>query len=128
MNVGESGTATIDAREVWNATGIRLAAGCRYRLVAEGEWLDWAVTCDAEGYESVNVLQRSFEHQRRAPGERWFALMGALTRDDRAAFRIGKESTLVPETSGELLCFANDVKLAYWNNHGEIRLTVTRIE
>jgi hypothetical protein len=54
MEIGESATAMIDAREPWNETGIRLVAGEQYRFHAEGEWVDWFVTCDADGYDSVN--------------------------------------------------------------------------
>ena len=28
--------------------------------------------------------------------------------------------------SGELICFANDAHTLYWNNHGDIQVTVTR--
>lgn len=126
MNLNESAVALIDARAEWNATGITLTAGERFHLVAEGQWIDWTITCDADGYDSQNLVQRMSENLRRAPHERWFALMGALTRDDNAVFRIGREHFFIPETSGELLCFANDVSVAYWNNHGQLRLTVTR--
>jgi hypothetical protein len=126
MGVGESATATLEARRRWNDTGITLVAGQEYQFRAEGTWIDWFVTCDAEGYESINAVQRLSESLRRAPSERWFALMGTIDRDTRGLFHIGREAIFSPCSSGVLCCFANDVSLAYWNNFGAIRLTVTR--
>lgn len=128
MEIGGFSVAEIHAREKWNATGIPLVAGHRYHFVSEGEWLDWTIACDADGYESANLIQRIAEPLRRVRTERWFVLMGALTRYDAAAFRIGKETIATPNASGELFCFANDVWFAYCNNHGALRLRVTRIE
>jgi len=31
-----------------------------------------------------------------------------------------------PKSTGLLYCFANDVSFMYWNNEGEIQLTVSR--
>ncbi len=128
MEAGETRTAEVDSREEWNATGIRLNAGEQYHFRAEGEWIDWTVTCDADGYDSINFVQRHSEPLRRVPSERWFVLIGSIGREDGEVFRIGTETTYSPRSSGELFGFANDVSLAYWNNHGTVRLTVTRLE
>jgi hypothetical protein len=127
MEIGESAVVVIAAREPWNDTGLRLIAGARYHFKVEGQWVDWFVTCDADGYESVNLVQKLSQSLRRSPGDRWFALIGSLGRDTGRLFRIGTESTYSPDSTADLFCFANDVRLAYWNNRGEVRLTVTRL-
>lgn len=127
MQIGESEVAVIDAREPWNETGIRLITGEQYHFRADGEWVDWFVTCDADGYDSVNSVQRMSESLRRSPRDRWFVLVGTLGRDTGKIFRIGKDSTFAPDSTADLFCFANDVRLAYWNNRGKVELTVTRI-
>jgi hypothetical protein len=58
MELGESTTVVIDVREPWNDTGIRLVAREQYQFHAEGEWVDSFVTCDADGYDSANWVQR----------------------------------------------------------------------
>jgi hypothetical protein len=127
MEIGESAVATVAAREPWNDTGIRLIAGEQYHFTADGEWVDWFVNCDADGYDSVNLVQKLSESLRRSPGDRWFVLMGSLGRDSGRLFRIGKDSNFSPDSTADLFCFANDARLAYWNNREEVRLTVTRI-
>ena len=126
MEIGESTTKTILASEKWNDTGIRLVAGEEYHFKANGEWKDSTILCDADGYASPNFFLRASEWLRRAPKERWFALIGTIEQDENTAFRIGIEATMSPKSTGLLYCFANDVSFMYWNNEGEIRLTVSR--
>jgi hypothetical protein len=89
--------------------------------------VDWYVPCDADGYDSFNLVQKLSEPLRRFRNDRWFVLVGSLGRDGRELFRIGTEATYSPKSTATLFCFANDVILAYWNNRGELRLTVTRV-
>lgn len=62
----------------------------------------------------------------------WFALVGVIangagTDDDwnQEQFIIGSERDFRPKKSGYLYCFANDAWLAYENNRGSVRLTVS---
>ena len=127
MEIGESRSARIDSRKPWNETGIHLTAGEQYHLRAVGAWIDWKKSCDANGYDSINRVQQFSERLRRVPGERWFTLIGSIGRDGRELFPIGADRAYSPRTSGNLFCFANDVRIAYWNNHGTIMLTVMRV-
>jgi hypothetical protein len=128
MNVGETKVAFIAARPMWNDTGIVLSAAHRYHFRADGEWIDWKVTCDANGYASINSVQRLCEPLRRSPSERWFVLIGSLDQARGSSFRIGTETNFSPDRTATLFCYANDAVLAYWNNHGAVRLSVSRVD
>jgi hypothetical protein len=131
---GESSTVPIHAREFWNATGIELESGNRYRLEAAGQWTDLSIATDADGFKSdvvggiSRLSLRLFERWRRMPRENWFKLIGAVDRDQQRAFAIGKRNELTAAFDGEVTCFANDHAWFYWNNKNSIQLTVTRIE
>ena len=133
MEIGTSITTPILARKEWNNTQIRLVAGEEYHLKASGQWTDWYIVCDADGWPSglsnllfgLNLLSEATKGFRRVPEERLFTLIGSI--DQKAPyFRIGVEASISPQSTGTLYCFANDVSFMYWNNFGEIQLTITR--
>jgi len=134
--VGEARSdIVIRARVKWNPTGVLVNPGERYRLEADGRWSDLGICADADGFPSERApritrkLLEKFEPKRRMPAELWFCLIGTVGEAPPGFFRIGRQLTewvVGPGTSGELLCFANDVESAYWNNFGSLTLTVTR--
>jgi hypothetical protein len=126
MNVGDTMTAVVLAKPHWNRTGIQLAAGEQYAMSAEGSWVDWFIPHGPEGGPSPNFYMRAFEPLRRMPHENWFELIGALNSDMATAFPIGKACRYTAIAGGELTCFANDVEGFYFNNYGQVQLTVTR--
>ena len=133
LQVNETRRAWIHAPEPWNDTGITMVAGQRYRLVATGRWIDLLIKTDANGFTTDETpwigrwLMRRHEKNRRRPHDNWFALIGAIGRDETTTFRIGTELTFVADRDGELTCFANDAPKAYGNNRGKIELAVTRL-
>jgi hypothetical protein len=96
-------------------------------MTAAGDWVDWFIHHGPDGDPSDSFYMRAFEHLRRMPHENWFALIGALDSNIGSAFRIGSRCSYTANAAGELTCFANDVEGFYWNNYGEVSLTVTRI-
>jgi hypothetical protein len=128
LQCGESREATIDARKLWNETCIRLEGGSRYSLAVLGEqyWFDASTRTDAGGYESSRLAP--FRRMRRIPGAAWFSLIGTIDRDLSVSCVIGKGIEWIAPTSGELVCFANDVWFMYWNNRGSLRLVVERLK
>jgi hypothetical protein len=127
MEVGTTQGASVLARSRWNHTGVQLEAGGRYRLEAAGTWVDWRQPTSPLGYASSNWLLRHAERWRREPRLPWFHLVGAVSNDERTQFSIGSGTEYRPLRSGELTCFANDMTLMYWNNRGQISVTVHRI-
>ena len=125
---------TVQARSKWNATGLRVRPGERYELRAEGTWTDLFIPTDADGYTSDDAPRlsrwflRRFESRRRVPHARWFCLVGCIGKDGEP-FVIGKgrEWTVSDQQSGALLCYANDVATAYWNNRGAVWLLIRRL-
>ena len=128
MQVGEKTKVTVAARPLWNGTGVMLDAGHTYRLSAEGEWVDWYIKCGPAGYPSPNIVTRLLEMARREPTQLWFALIGAIARDTSSQFLIGAGCNYRAVRSGELTCFANDVRGLYWNNTGDVQLTIERLD
>ena len=119
----------IPARLLWVDTHLQLLRGATYAFEALGTWTDWTIKCDADGYESDgHLLLRMSEWLRRAPHERWFALIGTIDRNMRTKFLLGKAATIQSPAAGILTCFANDVAIAYWNNSGRVQLSVRRID
>jgi hypothetical protein len=126
MKIGEAASAVVRARPLWNNTGIQLTAGEKYSLSAKGEWVDWFIRHGPDGDPSASFYMKLFEPFRRKKDANWFELIGALSSDIATAFPIGGACDYAATVSGELTCFANDVEAFYWNNYGEVVLTVTR--
>jgi hypothetical protein len=117
-------TVRIPASAYWTETGIWLQAGVPYCLVAQGQWCDAGLSSDAGGNPKPVLLQRLFAPLLRVPNERYFTLIGAFDRNSATTFPIRTGTTILAPRSGMLTCFANDVSWAYWNNSGEVELTV----
>jgi hypothetical protein len=128
MEIGESNIITVRAHKKWNIAGIVLKAGETYEFHAEGCWVDWVSTHGPGGDPSTSFYMRLFERWRRIRTANWFALVGALNSDLKTAFVIGQGGVKKMEDSGELACFANDVRGFYWNNWGKVQLTVRRLQ
>lgn len=126
LSVGESATRLIAAQNLWNDTGIRILVDQEYHFTTTGQWIDWYVACDADGFVSPSPALWPFEWLRRVPYAPWFALIGAIDRDQRTQFLIGTNRKIIAPASGELTCFANDTAFAYWNNIGSVEVTITR--
>ncbi|MBD2504620.1 hypothetical protein [Anabaena azotica] len=127
IEINQPQTVTIKARERWNETKIYLEVNATYLLEVQGEqfWYDWHIKSDANGYTEPSL--RYVEFWRRSPSNKWFALMGNINRKDNLSFLIGKKITYTPTINGELFCYANDLWSMYWNNTGQLLLTITRL-
>lgn len=110
------------AREYWNDTAINIKAGERLHFNATGQWKDFIILTDANGFSKWHL--KPFEKLRRKPDSPWFSLIGAI--DHKHLFHIDLENTIKMPASGRLYLFANDVKYFYWNNNGCVFVEIYR--
>lgn len=120
----------IPAKEPWCSTPVMLIAGERYFFRASGTWVDWKQTHDANG-AAVAHLKPFLPFLRcRAQDATWFTLIGSIEKNPQSFFAIGDGLRWpigwVAPASGQLRCFANDVRPMYFNNRGAISLQVWR--
>ena len=127
MDTGDQVIVKIDARKIWNHTGVIVKAGETYGFTATGRWVDWFIPHNPNGDPSASWYMRFVQRWRRVKDANWFALIGAVNNDKATAFVIGDGGVHKMTGSGELTCFANDIIWLYWNNHGQIELLVSRI-
>jgi hypothetical protein len=128
LHIGQTTHVTVQAKNPWNDSRIDLASGCTYDfIVPENEhWSDSSIHCGADGYPPKWYLA-VWERFRRAPTVDWFKLIGTVGHSAKNPIIIGSRLTdFSPIESGRLYCFANDVRIMYWNNSGAIRLNITR--
>lgn len=99
LQPGEKTTVEIFAAQHWNATGIYLESGARYRFAASGEWLDLRIGCGPDGppqgfypaylaadawaqlvklYRGITGHKGAKLGMRREEQMPWFALVGAI--------------------------------------------------
>lgn len=113
----------------WNEfPHVSLEKGATYRFaIVDGphDWVDGKVTQTngAAGYDREEL--EPFKHLARYPKAGWFALIGAIDRDELFPIRTGCDYT--PTQSGEFGAFANDAWFKYENNRGRLKVSVQRI-
>ncbi len=145
------------AHKWWNASGVEVGVGERYRIEASGTWIDKNIPAGADGYETRAWLLHFAEGSRRMEERPWFSLVAAIhPRPDLEAnnpdsenllsgliestingvARIDDESSLVATPNGceieiiepgFLYFFANDSSFAYGNNSGFLSVEITRL-
>ena len=128
LEKGESVTAVVRAADYWNPTGIEVGYLEAYAVEAEGEWDDWGRRSDADG-QVGNLLQELFQAAKRCPDAQWLQLIGSVGASDERLVPLGTFARWTSRAleSGELFLFANDAPGFYWNNSGELKVTITRV-
>ncbi|MDS4048837.1 glutathione transferase GstA [Accumulibacter sp.] len=147
----------VHAHKWWNASGVEVDVGERYRIAASGTWLDRGVPANADGYESDGWLHHLTQGSRRLEERPWFSLVaavhplpdleasnpasenmltGLLESTISGVARIDDESSLIATPDGceieiiepgFLYFFANDSAFAYADNRGFLSVEVTRL-
>ena len=98
----------------------------------ENRWSDWKLDSTADGRAKPTLAQSLVRWALRCKAGCWFQLIGAVGRSEEHLFPIGKHLRWTYEGQGggrdvELHLFANDAWFAYWNNRGEVNVTITRV-
>jgi len=131
----------------WNCTDIYLEQNATYEFTAKGTWLDGYVfqaECNPDGVIPVKELVvRGMRPQVVGEARNELtqcALIGFIADQgnpdldgtygkDRTFWVIGRgPKPRKPEKSGYLYCFVNGHWGSYWNNRGELTLSVQRIK
>jgi uncharacterized protein (DUF2235 family) len=152
---GEQVSMDVFAVQRWNATGLYLEAGVRYRFRASGEWLDGSAAFSPAGgdldgphasdvarlaasalgsveraFNALSREQSDFWFTRRLETAPWLALVGFVANGEGTArgetFVIGDGGEFTPAAGGYLYAYANDAWQTYANNHGSVALTIER--
>lgn len=136
LQIGQSQDVLVYASEQYNATGLMLEQGATYRFSPYPEqlWYDDGVKCGPQGWHRENlqlgvkeIPMALLEPFRRLPHANWFALVGAIAKDDDDAFEIADGGDFKMTHSGEFTPFANDLMRFYGANAGRIKIHVTRL-
>jgi hypothetical protein len=131
LEVGQSKTKTIKAKEPYNYTGIYLRQGQKFEFsVTSLEWNNGNKETTANGYEGSWM-----DAGRRHPDLKMMALVGEIFSQNNnpmsytgTYFRIGTSRTWTATKSGFLVTFANDCLACYGDNSRVVELKVKRIE
>lgn len=127
LAVGEEVRVAIEAGRVWNPTPVVVDPAQQYSLRVYGtqQWTDGPYESDANGYRGwFNFLVKS---KKRVPAEKFFALIGAIDKDESTAEKIGiHRENWSPPRRGQLFAYANDLPTRYCNNLGSLDLTIRR--
>ena len=123
---------TVPARERWHYSGVQLVAGTSYHIEVPGAqyWHDMHLRFGPEGgttgpFQKLAASKLRFKGDARVRAE-YFTLIGTIGESLEHAFVIGAGPLdFVSPATGELVCFANDVPQAYWNNFGQITFTIS---
>ena len=128
LGIGQSKTVTVSANKTFNLTGIYMRSGQRFQYsTTSPAWNNGNKTTDCNGYAG-SILDAT----RRHGDITVMALTGEIFLQNNSDnytgtyFKIGCSRTLTGTRTGFLVCFANDIFVAYGDNSGSVSLTVTR--
>jgi len=117
----------VDSRKWWNATGLRVHAGQRYRVSATGQWTDKDNACDASGYPSTGhwpLQVAEWLHARRVHDADWFRLIAAVNADAHLEARNAEDGNFGEDVlhlvSAHVLACDRDSQLAAVGADGTI--------
>jgi len=131
LEVGQSKTRTVKAKEAYNYSGIYMRQGQKFEFsVTSPEWNNGAKETTANGYEGSWL-----DAGRRHPDLKVMALVGEIFSQNNnpltytgTYFRIGTVRTWTAAKTGFLVTFANDCLACYGDNSRIVEMTVKRIE
>jgi len=113
-------TVNVSAASPWSTdTGVSLAAGQSFWVVATGSWTSGLWTGGPEGQEG----QLPTGNDWLLPGSRPYALIGKVGAAG-APFFIGAGGDFTASNSGNLILSMNDVPDVFWDNSGSLTVTI----
>lgn len=131
LQVGQSKTVNISAKEPYDLTGVYVRNGQKFEFsTTSGAWNNGSKETTCNGYPA------GFADVTRRHGDiKMMALTGEIFEQNNkdhytgTYFKIGCDKTWTATRSGYLICFANDTLLnGYGDNSGIVTLTTKRIQ
>ncbi|WP_428331622.1 DUF2235 domain-containing protein [Mucilaginibacter sp.] len=122
---GEELVMAVPATTAYSFEGLSVLAGETYVFTCDGSqrWNDSWISTSPKGY--FNPLASLFG--MRVKGQACFCLCGTYECRDELAFGIGTGAQQVTSSAGILSFFANDTQGFYFNNKGQVNLSIKRI-
>lgn len=124
--IGETQQLPVYAREKYSRNCLQVQTGEQYHIWCDNgqRWIDLFIPATPAGYHNpvANLAGQ------RLKGAKCFCLCGAYNNEDKNAFAIGSDATVVITEDGILSFFANDVPGFDWNNWGKIMVRVSRLK
>ncbi len=120
---------TVKAEIAKNDVGLHLQASDEYSVSVSGEqvWYDASQEHIAPHGSSGSFLMNLFAFLKKDCDAAWFALMAEIKGANKSyTHDLSRSSIFMAEEDGQLVLYANDARGFYWNNHGEITVTVSR--
>ncbi|MEA1953659.1 MAG: hypothetical protein U9O24_04655 [Campylobacterota bacterium] len=143
----ETKTLELNAKELYHESGWYLEAGETYRFYVVEKKPLYDRNIPSPGVGGFNsafpkswikrFIMKLFEPFRRRPHDNWLALVGGVKAENESIkqinvksdnfFLIENETEIKVHTSGEFICFFNDVKFMYYNNKGSVSITIQKV-
>ncbi len=119
-------TITIQANEQYSSHKIEVEKNEVYQFVCDKHqrWKDWFICSSPEGFFNLFAWLAGL----RVKGVKCFCLCGTYNDQDQKAFSIGINKIETIKENGTLSFFANDTNGFYYNNHGSVKLQITRLK
>jgi hypothetical protein len=128
LQVGVESIVNVCARRYWNESFLVVEKGEQYKISVDGSqrWYDACVSSGAAGQPGTKV-QNLFCWLKRVRSAKWFALVICVGKSVDKPFVYCADADFVAARDGELYLFANDARLAYWNNTRHLDVHITRV-
>ncbi len=122
---GEAVASTIQAKNEWTSSGVRLRKGVKVRVSASGEWHmgGFCGRSGPSGLGSNSPLCFSFIPPFVLPQHPVGTLIGKIGQDGRP-FAIGESLEFEADRDGTLYLRGNDPKGMTWDNSGQLSVKV----
>lgn len=112
--------------EVWSASHVRIQKGepLDFQVEFRSPWTDNGIKANLEGWLQADPRIQLFAPFRRVKNLKFFQFGACIDKNLSHCFSISTHSQRVPDTSGELYFFVNDVPHFELNNEGSALVTV----
>lgn len=134
LEINQTVTIKIKSKEPYSRSYliVRENEDYEFKVSYSDKWVDFFIPCNADGFHNYILKDK----HKRIPGHKCFKLCGTIGKNEQEHFAIGTSKLWSSYSNGHLHFFANDSKKRngkgkfkyYWNNFGNIKLYIKRIQ